>query len=191
MSLAILKKVIVTFNQVMKYAVRHGYITYNPVRDAERPKMKRKKQNAEISILNKPQINALLQIKTDPKHNMLFTLAVMTGMRQGELLGLKWSDVDWDNNQIHVQRTYNKNTWYDPKSETSDRFIDIGPETMSRLKKWKLTCPTSELDLIFPNAVGKPMCQANMMQRRFRPALKKAGLPKMRFHDLRHTYASL
>lgn len=122
---------------------------------------------------------------------MLFTIAIMTGARQGELLGLKWKDVNWADNQIHIQRTYNKRTWYDPKSESSDRFIDVGPETIQRLKSWRIACPPSKLDLIFPNEIGGPICESHMMSRHFRPAVKNAGLPKMRFHDLRHTYASL
>jgi len=50
-----------------------------------------------------------------PPHRVLFKLANMSGGRQGELLGLKWSDIDWDNNQIHFQRTFNNSAWYKPK----------------------------------------------------------------------------
>jgi len=59
------------------------------------------------------------------------------------------------------------------------------------LKKWKLRCPTSELDMMFPNGAGNPESHTNLLQRGFYPALRRAGLRKIRFHDLRHTYASL
>ena len=59
------------------------------------------------------------------------------------------------------------------------------------LKKWKLTCPKGEPDLIFPTEEGTPENAANLLYRRFFPALRRAGLPRMRFHNLRHTYASL
>ena len=68
---------------------------------------------------------------------------------------------------------------------------NLGPKLMNELKKWRLACAPCKLDLIFPNASGQPMDCRNMVNRYFEPALKKAGLPKIRFHDLRHTYASL
>ncbi len=118
-------------------------------------------------------------------------LAIMSGARQGELLGLKWSDVDWENSQIHIQRTFNNDAWYDTKTETSDRKIDLGPAMMAELKKWKVACPPNELDLVFPNQAGNPINHNNLVNRHFNPALENAELPKIRFHDLRHTYASL
>ena len=108
MNLTTLRKLIITFNQVMNYAVRHAYIDYNPVRDAERPKGKGKIQNPKIQILTPIEINAFLNAEKNHKYQTLFMLAIMSGARQGELLGLKWSDIDWFNNQIHIQRTYNK-----------------------------------------------------------------------------------
>jgi integrase len=57
---------------------------------------------------------------------------------------------------------------------------------MKELKEWKLACPPNDLDLVFPNKAGQPINQTNMVNRHFEPALKKAGLPKIRFHDLRH-----
>jgi integrase len=62
---------------------------------------------------------------------------------------------------------------------------------MSELKRWKLACPRNEHDLIFPNEQGQPVNYSNIINRHFLPALRAAGLPKIRFHDLRHTYASL
>lgn len=191
MNLTTLRKIIVTFTQVMNYAVRHNYIAHNPVRDAERPRDQGNEESGEIRILSVEEIKAFLDAVEKPKYKALFTLAIMSGARQGEILGLKWDDMDWTNRQIHIQRTYNGGVWYRPKTRTSNRKIDLGPSTMLVLKKWKLACPPNEENLIFPNNAGKPMNQANMMNRHFYPALKKAGLPQIRFHDLRHTYASL
>jgi len=80
----------------------------------------------------------------------------MSGARQGELLGLKWPDVDWDSNQIHIQRTFNNGEWYDVKTTKSNQRVDIGPATMLELKRWKVACPPSRLKLAFPNEAGGP-----------------------------------
>jgi integrase len=71
------------------------------------------------------------------------------------------------------------------------RKIDLGPTVLTELKKWKLACPQNELDLVFPNEAGEPINYSNMVQRHFLPALQGAELPRVRFHDLRHSYASL
>jgi len=117
--------------------------------------------------------------------------AVTTGLRQGELLGLKWMDIDWFNNQIHVNRTYNHFRFYEPKTKTSKRRVDVPPQTMKQFKEWNLACPANDFDLVFPNESGKPMSALNMYNRKYLPALRKARLNKIRFHDLRHTWASL
>ncbi|MBW2604303.1 MAG: site-specific integrase [Deltaproteobacteria bacterium] len=175
----------------MNYAVRHKYIDHNPVRDAERPKGKGGEETLQITIFTPPEINAFIDAEEDQKYRTLFMLAILSGARQGELLGLKWTDVDWFNNQIHIQRTFNGGAWYKPKSRTSNRKIDLGPSMMAELRKWKVACPPSENDLVFPNEAGNPINHGNLLRRHFYPALKDAECPKIRFHDLRHTYASL
>ena len=77
------------------------------------------------------------------------------------------------------------------KTSASNRKIDIGPSMIAKLKEWKLACPPNAHDLVFPNKVGRPINHNNLIQRHFYPALEKADLPKIRFHDLRHTYSSL
>ena len=191
MNLTTLRKLIVTFNQVMNYAVRHKYISHNPVREAERPKGQGGEEKEQITILTPSEINAFLDTEEDQKYRTLFMLAIFSGARQGELLGLKWTDVDWFNNQIHIQRTFNEGAWYKPKSRTSNRRIDLGPFMMTELKKWKMACPPDENDLVFPNEAGNPINHGNLLRRHFYPALIAAECPRIRFHDLRHSYASL
>jgi integrase len=191
MNLATIKKILVTLGQIMAYAVRHGYVDYNPVRDAERPIGNGESEESKIRVLIPAEINAFLDAEKDMKYRTLFMLTIFSGARQGELLGLKWSDVDWETNQICIQRTFNNQRWYNTKSEASNRKIDLGPTMMQALKEWKLACPPNDLDLIFPNEAGQPINHNNLVKRYFEPALKKAGIEKIRFHDLRHTYASL
>ena len=164
------------------------------LRDAERPKTQGNEGEHErdkIKILNPEQVNALLSKMEDQKFKTMFMLEIFSGMREGELLGLKWSDMDWKNKQVHVQRTFTKGRFFATKTKASNRKIDLGRKVITVLKKWKLACPKNELDLIFPNEAGKPMNYSNMIKRYFLPALTAAKLPKIRFHDLRHTFASL
>jgi integrase len=195
MNINTLRRILVTLGQILSYAVRHRYIDHNPLRDAERPRDRGKYQEEgdKISTLNPDQIKTLLEHVSNPKYHTLFLMAIMTGARAGELLGLKWSDIDWNMTQpqVYIQRTFNKGRFFTPKTKNSRRKIDLAPAVVGALKKWRLACLPTELDLIFPNKAGSPMDSDNMTKRFFHPALKAAGLPKVRFHDLRHTYASL
>lgn len=191
MHILTLRKILVTLGQIMAYAVRHRYISYNPFKDAERPKGQGEIKERKTKILTPDEINTFLENVSNQKYRTLFRLAIFSGARQGELLGLKWSDIDWENSQIHIQRTFNNDAWYNTKTETSTRRVDLGPGMLTGLKKWKLACPKSKFNLIFPNTVGNPINHNNLVNRHFKPALKAAKLPKIRFHDLRHTYASL
>jgi len=181
MNILTLRKIIVTLGQIMAYAVRHRYISYNPVRDSERPKGQGKVEKKKIRVLTPAEINALLKAVANLKYKTLFRLAIFSGARQGELLGLKWSDIDWESSQVHIQRTFNNQEWYDVKTETSNRKIDLGPAMISELKKWKVACPPNKLNLIFPNEAGQPINHNNMVNRHFNPALESAEIEKTAF----------
>ena len=191
MNIVTLRKLLVTLNQIMSYSVRHKYLDHNPVRDAERPRGQGLIEEKKIKVLTPDEIKAFLDAVTNQKYHALFRLAIMSGARQGELLGLKWSDIDWEASQIRIERTFNNQAWYVAKTKASKRRIDLGPEMMAELKRWKLACMPSSLNLVFPNESGQPMNHNNMVSRHFNPALRKAGIDRIRFHDARHTYASL
>jgi integrase len=187
-----LRKILVTLGQILKYSVRCRYVDYNPARDVEKPKDQRSDDKKKVlTILQPEQTRTLFKTAETQKDKVLFMAAVLTGMREGELFGLQWTDIDWFNNQIHVKRTYNHRRFYEPKSKTSRRSIDLAPKLVKELRQWRLACPKNKLNLVFPSEVGTPEDAANFLKRRFFPALTKAKLPKIRFHDLRHTYAAL
>ncbi len=192
MNLSTLRKIIVTLNQVMRYAVRHNYISVNPVRDAERPRNTGAcLDDKKIQVLNPDQIKAFLNQVTNQKYHTLFLTAIMTGARQGELLGLKWSDIDFQKKQIHIKRTFNHGRFFEPKTKGSVRKIDLSPVVIKELAKWKLASGAKDDDLIFASKAGTPIKKENLVRRYYEPALKAAECPRIRFHDLRHTYASL
>ena len=103
MNLATIKKILVTLGQITAYAVRHGYFDYNPVRDAERPRGNGEPHQSKIRVLTPAEISSFLEAEKDMKYRNLFTLAIFSGTRQDELLGLKWSDIDLGNNQVHIR----------------------------------------------------------------------------------------
>jgi integrase len=192
MNINTLRKLIVTLNQIMAYAVRHRYADHNPVRDAERPREQGGEPEGEqIHVLGPDEIKRLLDSTEGQKYQLLFRMAIFTGARQGELLGLKWSDIDWGNKQVHIQRTFNNGRFFDTKTRTSNRRIDLGPVLVNELRKWKLVSGKNDLGLVFSNGTGQPIDHHNLVNRHFLPSLEAAGLLRIRFHDLRHTYASL
>jgi len=115
----------------------------------------------------------------------------MTGARQGELLSAKWGDFDLKKCQLYIQRTFNNGRFFPTKTKGSKRKIDLSPTLLKELKKWKLACPKTKLDLMFPNDAGGPIDKNNLIKKKFDSALKKAEIERIRFHDLRHNYASL
>jgi len=179
MHLQTLRKSLVILGQIFNYAVRHRYIQFNPLREAERPRSQGHEGEAEdkeIKVLTPAQIKTLIEKVEEQEFRMLFMLAVFTGMRQGEILGLKWEDILWESKQVHVKRTFNNGRFFETKTKGSNRKIDLAPTVMTELKKWKLAAGKNDLGLIFTNDVGKVNGKVE---------------GKIRFHDLRHSYASI
>jgi len=137
-----------------------------------------------------PEIQALLAA-TDPRRRVVILTAVLTGLREGELLGLPWGDIDWQNRQIYVRQQYTAGRFSELKTKASRRRVDLPGELAQELRRWRLQCPPGAHDLVFPTGAGNPESHSNLLNRGFYPALRRAGLRKIRFHDLRHTYASL
>jgi len=151
-----LRKILINLGAILTYAVRMRYIDYNPVRDIEKPKGHSTHDGSDEMVILKPDdIRALLDAAVTEKDRVLFLTAVLTGAREGELLGLKWDDFDWRNGQVYIRRSYNHGRFYEPKTKTSRRKIDLAPELIAALKRWKIQCPVSELELVLPAARKK------------------------------------
>lgn len=132
---------------------------------------------------------------------MAFHLALATGMRQGEILGLRWSDIDFDRRLISVRQTLShdgKELKSGAKTKTIIRTISIDPNTARLLQKHRRVILSEKIhsgseykdnDLVVSTSVGTP-CSQNL-SRIWHDLLKKSELPTITFHDLRHTHASL
>jgi integrase len=172
--------------QMFKHAHQWGYVKVNPAEHLQRPKMVR----PEIEILEPAEFKKLLE-HSGGLYRVAFLTAILTGIRAGELWGLQWCDMDWNSKQLYVHRSVWKNGFQTPKSKNSIRKIDLPDNLVLELKKWKLACPISEHDLMFPSKEGQITCHDNTIKRHYEPALREAGLRHVSFHSLRHTNASL
>lgn len=187
-----INKSLTLLTMILNYAARHRWVDHNPAEYVEKLKDDAALHHRPVdeNILTPDEIRKLLAA-TDDHYRLLVQTAVFTGMRQGELLGLQWGDVDWSGREIHVRRAFKDGAFTQPKTRASQRRVAVPDFLLHELKAWKLRCPKGELDMVFPNGAGNPETHANVLQRGFYPALRRAGLRKIRFHDLRHTFASL
>lgn len=121
-----LRKSLVLLGGIMKYAIRKGLVDSNPVREVEKPRgHSRYNESEAMDILRPDEIRRFLDNVSGLKYETLFMLAIMSGARQGELLGLMWSDIDWYNSQLIIKRTFQHGRFYEPKSESSKKKLTL------------------------------------------------------------------
>lgn len=186
---------IVTFVQaVLNYGVENGFIKENPVLKFRKlPQVKPK-----IHFLNEVQIPIFIELAKlhTPTYYTFFYTALFTGMRRGELLGLEWSDIDFKKAKITINKQIYKGVKQATKTN-KERVIDI-PENLLKVLKQHRNTNTVLSKLVFHNKEGKPIHPYNMEHAYFHPLIKKCNeildeenkIEKLRFHDLRHTYAT-
>ena len=188
--------VLVPLGGVLRYAVRKKLIPHNPLarlERRERPRLIRR----EKRILTADEIAALL-LATTRSYRPIIATAIFTGLRQSELLGLWWGDLDLDGGVLHVRRTLDRaGNFAKPKTQQSARTVVLTPSLVELLRKHKhdsvFTGPT---DLVFSTQTGRPLYYRNVTRQGLGVAVDRAAIdhepqPKLRFHDLRHTYTSL
>jgi integrase len=184
------------FRKMLGDAVEWGYLTTNPAAGVKRPRVERE----EMEVLSADEVRKLLDGVDEkgrphvrPESRTLLLCAVATGMRRGEVLGLKWGDVDWNGRRVWVRRSVDSGgVVHSPKSKGSTRAIAMPTSLASALRLHRMASPfKDEGDFIFASSTGTPLEPRNVVRREFEPALRRAGLRRIRFHDLRHTFASL
>jgi integrase len=199
-----------TLNKALKQAVRWNQIAVNPAADVEVPKADVEVLDLEdlpdpdMQTLAGDQVRLFLETAKGERLEALYVLALATGMRQGELLGLPWKHVDLKKGTLRVRQslTLSKGgyTFSRPKTEASRRNLELRPEAIEALKAhrkrqleetMRYNGLRGDLGLVFCSTTGTPIRRQNLQRRSFKPLLKKAGLPDIRFHDLRHTFATL
>ena len=190
----------VTLHKALKQAVNDGLISRNATEAVKPPQVCRE----EIHPLTPEQVNAFLEAARGDRLEALYVLAIHTGLRQGELLGLKWEDVNLEARTLQVRRTLTTAKGgpmlSTPKTKGSRRSVRLTQSAVEALRS-HLERQLGEIDragslwrengLIFASETGEPLERRNVTKYKFWPLLKRAGLPQVRFHDLRHTCATL
>lgn len=185
-------------HRALKQAVRWGLVLHNVSEDVDRPRLPRE----EIRPLDRTRARCLLEVAEGDRFEALYVLAVHTGMRPGELLGLKWEDLDLDANggSLRMYRALSDGKLTAPKTKRSRRRIDLSAASVTALKAHRKRQLEERMQkaglwqdhgLVFPSTVGTPLSHRNGV-RSFKALLKRAGLPVgTRLYDLRHTCATL
>ena len=193
-------------SSILEKAVQWGVLNDNPARRVDAPKAKRK----PILFLDDKQTITFMQAleKETLEYRVIFTILILTGMRRGELLGLEWPDIDFENSTIHIRRAsqyvVGAGTYTDtPKTEQSKRALVIPPELLDLLRQYRKEQIERRLKLgdkwdtawsdhprLFTQWNGKPMF-LNSPYKELQKILEQAGLPKVSLHSLRHTNATL
>jgi integrase len=193
-----INKTLTQLSQMLKYAERHRWVQSNPCNHVRKLKQSIAHQRRALdgAVLTPDECERLIAAAGSMRERVLFRMAIETGMRQGELFGLRWTDVDWASGRVFIRQSCRKRQESQPKTAASLRSIGLRPALLRELREWRLACPTAAAgaqtqDLVFPNSAGGFEDAHNMIRRHFHPALRRAGLRQIRFHDLRHTCASL
>ena len=179
--------------QVLKHAVMLGLIHNNPALKVPLPKVTRE----EIHPLTPEEVGRLLAAAASDRLFALYVLALDSGMRQGELFALEWSDLDEGRQEVTVVKSLSDIsgtlTVKDTKTKKGRRRIPISPATMAELAahRERMRVEGHGGRLVFCDQGGSFLRKPNVTRRSYRPALGRAGLTDVRLHDLRHTCATL
>jgi integrase len=200
---------------VFRAAIRRGDAISNPVDRVERAFMAaRELRSGEDeaasnddtispdAILSPNEIRVMLNAATPGLYRVLFTTAALTGARSGELFALRWGDIEIPKDRpayIYVRRTVSwaringeviRPRYYPPKTKAGLRKIPIPAELAASLRVWKLQCPATADELVFPAADGRPIRRSNALRYGLWSALRRAELRRVNMHSLRHSFAS-
>jgi integrase len=191
-------------HRALSKAVDLRLIARNPAASADPPKVRRE----EITPLDTHQTRVFLDAARGEKHEALYVLSLTCGLRIGESLGLKWSDIDLEAGTLRVNRQLQRMRKEGDKSGTlvfsepknaSRRTIDLPQRAIEALRNHRKTQLEEKLrassyedsGFVFATSKGTPLDAQNIVNRHFKPLLKRTGLPDKRWHDLRHTCATL
>lgn len=185
-----IRSVHIMLHNALGRARRERLITYNPTEDCVAPKLVKK----EMKILEPAYIGAYLKVAEEHGVLPMFYLELVSGLRKGELAALRWDDIDIENKTVSVSKQYVRNPdgsleLTRPKTETSIRQVSIPQEAIDLLIKEHAAHPESPY--MFASPRTGEMYHPDSIATLHKRILKDAGLPHIRLHDLRHTFATM
>jgi integrase len=201
------RKILRSLSAILTDAQERGLVAQNVAhslrsrrqRGKERHADRRQKGRLKIGVdIPTPEEVRIIIAHLNGRWRPVLLTAIFTGLRASELRGLRWIDVDLKRGEIHVrQRADRYHKIGRPKSESGERTIPLPPMVANALREWKLICPKGELDLVFPNGIGRVESHSTIIRRGLAPVQVAAGVTDHRgrakytgLHALRHFYAS-
>ncbi|MCM3444353.1 tyrosine-type recombinase/integrase [Metabacillus halosaccharovorans] len=194
-----IKRALDVIKAALEYAVDSGLVPKNVAKKATLPKS----TTNEMKVWDEDEIETFLNCAKDDKLYILYYLALMTGMRQGELLGLRWQDIDFKNHTLTIKQVLahsGKEFYSGAKTKAGNRTIGLNSKTIEALKQHEQIIKQDkekhgdgyiDNDLVICTTIGTPYNPSNVLNRSFKPLIEKAEVTPIRFHDLRHTHATM
>lgn len=179
--------------QVFEFGRRKGWCERNPVKHLDRPEIE---EQTDIRFLTMEEVEALLAAAAPsdvlgPTDRTLYLTAAMTGLRQGELLALRWRDVDWPAGRLRVRQNYVRGHWGTPKSRRGSRSVPMIDRVAGELERhFQRSSFQGDEELVFPHPHIGEVLDHSALVRRYKKALSAAGVREVRFNDLRHTFGT-
>jgi len=171
---------------IFKRACKLYRLPTNPVRDVERPTLR---SSGDIAVFSPGEVWALVRAAASEQDAAIYLTAAFTGLRRGELVALRWRDVDFSGSALRVRGSFSGGQLTTPKSGKV-RAVPMAPEVAEALARLgQREHFTTEDDQVFIGATGSYL-DASALRRRYAGALERAGLRRLRFHDLRHTFGT-
>ena len=180
------RRIRLTLKMALDEAVRMRYVRQNVAAETRAPKL----DNPEMDILTIEQVKALIRAARGDKLECVYVLAATCGLRQGEVLALRYEDIDFDMGTLRVRRTVWRNNVYPPKTKNSIRTIKLPKIALEALVRHRERNGGS--GWLFATKNGNPVDASNFIHRPWKRMLRKAGLRETtKFHALRHGAASI
>jgi site-specific recombinase XerD len=178
---------------ILAFAIRRAWATTNPVALVERPRAHRS-AHRRVRFLQPEELEAVLRaVPADALGALerpLYLTAAMTGLRQGELLALRWSDVDWTASRVRVAESFTRVAFDSPKSHRG-RSVPMADRLAGELERhFQRSHYRGDHDLVFAHPATGRVLDASKLRNRFRAALARAGVRDVTFHELRHTFGT-